>query len=344
LDTTDIVKVENFFCPIIAHSVDSLQTYEAGEYAIIPFPEEPGYAGAFTINVHSKNMDAIDFVKLPKSEKHTWKELSVQGEWREDSSGGGDILGLGWQKNPQFQLTLSRAGDAAVVLAQDDNNKSVGFYVIRHNDSHKAVEYTNEAEKTPSFKYSCSTGVKLRALAAGSYVVIPATYEPGLTGPFQLLAYTDDNDSTFAPLVNEWKFRKEIKAEWKDKTSGGSPNNDTFTNNPQFGLTVAQVDKPVHMLFQLVQEAAHFEETSIGFLVIKRAEERARVEQGQITADSVFAKPEGWAPKIDVVCSATVNPDDTRTFIIIPSTFKPEINRSFQLVVYSDDEFSMEQL
>ena len=33
-----------------------------------------------------------------------------------------------------------------------------------------------------------------------------------------------------------------------------------------------------------------------------------------------------------------------QSFIIIPSTFKPDILRSFQLNVYSEDEFTLDQI
>lgn len=60
-----------------------------------------------------------------------------------------------------------------------------------------------------------------------------------------------------------------MKGGWTEGQAGGSPNNATFTNNPQYSLSFKESDKPINILIQLVQESAHYEEASIGFLVIK---------------------------------------------------------------------------
>jgi len=96
-----------------------------------------------------------------------------------------------------------------------------------------------------------------------------------------------------------------------------------------------------------VQESAHYEEASIGFLVVKAKEgEHKKIEDDDpFSADDIFRKPDGWVPKVDVVCRAPITPDQKdRTFVIIPSTFKPDIHRSFQLNVYSEGEFTLEVL
>jgi len=341
-DTNHIIKIDNFFCPITSHSVDATVDLEGGNYIIIPFPEEAGLGGDFTLAVSTKTMDDIDLIKLPKSESHKWKEFEISDEWVEANSGGGDILGLSWRKNPQYLLTLTKTSDVSTVLRQDESATSIGFYVVKQIDAgKKVVNYEQEVAKTESFKGLTSTGVNTAKLPAGNYVIIASTYEAGGAGKFQLLVYCEDQDSTLKPLTTEWKHKKELKGEWKDDTAGGSPNTATFTKNPQFNLIIPQVDHPVEVLVQLIQESSHFEETGIGFFVLKRSgDDKARL--GEVTMEDVRAKPDGWMQKIDAVCRFVIQPDENRVFTIIPSTFKAGVNRSFNLNVFSEDDISLE--
>jgi len=282
-------------------------------------------------------------IRLPKSEDHKWKEFLFAGEWTEENSGGGDILGLGWRKNPQYILTLTKTSDVSVVLKQEENT-SIGFYIVKQIDAgKKMVDYGQEVGKTDSFKMLCSTGVNLAKLPEGNYIIIASTYDSSGRGKYILHVYSDDQNATLAPIANEWKFKKELKGEWNDQTAGGSPNNPTFTDNPQFKLSISPNDQPVDILIQLVQESSHFEETGIGFLMFKRTDDgNSKLGPEQVKSEDIRAKPEGWVQKIDVVCRTTIGPDETRIYTIIPSTFKPNINRSFQIYAFSDHDISLD--
>ena len=126
-----------------------------GRYLIIPYTET-AYNGPFTLAVATKNMDDIGFHKIPKNPADDWKALRVavlilpssfifisfytsslswlihtQGEWTMSNSGGGDILGLNWRKNPQYQLQLTQQSDVCVAIEQDENTRSTGVYVVK---------------------------------------------------------------------------------------------------------------------------------------------------------------------------------------------------------------------
>ena len=58
-------------------TVDATLDLSEGEYAVIPFPEVPGFGGEFTLAVSTKDMDDIDLIKLPKTEDHKWKEFEI---------------------------------------------------------------------------------------------------------------------------------------------------------------------------------------------------------------------------------------------------------------------------
>jgi len=289
-------------------------------------------------------MDDIGFHKIPKNHNDDWKALTVAGEWTLHNSGGGDILGLNWRKNPQYQLHLTQQSDVCVSIEQEENTRSIGIYVVKQVDEgRKVVDYSEEVGKTDSFKYLCSSGLKIPKLEAGSYVVIPCTYDAEVLGHFKLTAHVTDPNARLKIVEAEWKHAKEAKGAWTEGLAGGSPNNvATFTKNPQYALTFHDSDHPINILIQLVQESAHYEEASIGFMVVHANKGAQRVDG--FTGEDIFCKPKGWVPKVDVVCRATIEPSQNRTFVVIPSTFKPDIHRSFQLNVYADSEFSLEAL
>jgi len=346
LDTSEVVKIDNFFCPITALAVSSVMQLAKGRYVVIPYTETSPFNGSFTLAVATKNMDDIGFQKIPKNPADDWKALRVAGEWTMSNSGGGDILGLNWRKNPQYQLQLTQQSDVCVAIEQDENLRSIGVYVVKQIDAgKKVVDYSEEVGKTDSFKYLCSSGLKIPKLEAGSYVVIPCTFDAEVLGPFRLVAYVTDPNASLTIVDTEWKHAKEIKGAWTEGQAGGSPNNlNTFANNPQFYLEFADSDRPANILIQLVQESAHYEEASIGFLAIHAKNGSQRVAGGEFTGEGVFCKPKGWVPKVDVVCRATIEPSEPRKFVLIPSTFHPNVLRSFQLNVYADAEFSLEAI
>lgn len=347
LDTSEIVKVDNFFCPITSHSIDASIDLREGEYVVIPFPETVGTAGEFTLSASTEHMADIDFYKIPKTEKHVWKQFNIDGEWTEANSGGGDILGLEWRRNPQYLVTLTRTADLCVALKQDETTLSIGFYIVRQVDAgKKVVSYEHEVAKTDSFKNLCSTGVNLAKVPAGNYVIITSAFEASQIGKYHLIVYTDDQDADVEPVTKMWDHSHVLKGEWKDETAGGSPNNpESFTHNPQYRLQLPAVDHPVSVLVQLIQESSHFDETGIGFFMLKRHDDgHTRLRPGQVQSEDVRAKPEGWIAKVDVMCRTTIQPDESRVYTIIPSTFKPGVNRSFHINVFSEDNIFLELL
>jgi len=270
-----------------------------------------------------------------------WDGMEWNGEWNDENSGGGDILGLNWRKNPQYLFTLTKTSDVCTVLKQGENSMSMGFYIVKLVDAgKKVIEYEQEVAKTDSFKTLCSTGVQLPKLPEGQYVIIASTYESGGKGRYQLIVYSDDPNSTVTPLTTEWKVKKEIKGEWLDKTAGGSPNNATFTDNPQYKLAFPPVDHPIDIIVQLIQESSHIPE-GIGFLVLKRSDD-GNSKLTNVSNDDVRAKPDGWIQKHDVIARFTILPDEPRIYTIIPSTFKPEVNKSFTWNVFSEDDVTIE--
>ncbi|KAF2068461.1 hypothetical protein CYY_010212 [Polysphondylium violaceum] len=344
LDTTnDIVKVDNFICPIAATQIDCHIDLEPGNYCIIPYAETFGFNGTYKLNVDSEKLDNIEFYPLPKNEEAQWKEITVDGLWSTGTNGGGDINILGWTKNPQYSLTLTKRSRACVLLSQDDNEKSVGFYVIKQLDAGKrAIEFRELVGKTESFKFVCSTGCTM-TLDQGTYIVIPSTYDHGIEGAYHLTLFTDDKEATFTPLQDAWKEVEQVKGTWVQKSAGGSPNQPTFFNNPQFHLKFPQSDKEESVAVQLIQDSTIADE-GIGFIVLTRDSHDQPITAAEFQNEDLFTKTPNWEKRNDIVCRFTVKPDQPREYTIIPSTFDAGVNRSFKLQIYSDVAVTLEEI
>ncbi|KAM9983360.1 hypothetical protein ACTFIY_000093 [Dictyostelium cf. discoideum] len=344
LDTTnDIKKVSSFNSPIPATSVDCKIDLEPGQYCIIPYAESFAFSGTYKFNLDSEKLDNCEFYALPKSQEQAWNEITVDGLWTTATNGGGDINILGWTKNPQYSFTLTKKSRACVLLSQDDNDKSVGFYVIKQLDAGKrAIEFREQVGKTDSFKFSCSTGCTL-TLDEGTYIVIPSTYDHGIEGAFHLTLFTDDKNATFQPLTNAFQEVEQVKGTWVGKSAGGSPNQPTFFNNPQFHLKVPASDKDEIIAVQLIQDSTIADE-GIGFIVLSRDSHSEPLTAQDFQNEMVFTKTSNWEKRNDIVCRLHVKPESPREFTIIPSTFDPNVNRSFKLQVYSDVSISLDEI
>ncbi len=126
----------------------------------MPCSENPGYAGKFSLNVwinqEEKEEPTLTLDLLSSQAEKDWKvqilEVSgshfsltdIQGEWTKKTAGGGNIagisllecsylfLGLSWRRNPQFVITTDSEVTVCIILAQQEKDHSIGFYVIEY--------------------------------------------------------------------------------------------------------------------------------------------------------------------------------------------------------------------
>ncbi|GAM18249.1 hypothetical protein SAMD00019534_014240 [Acytostelium subglobosum LB1] len=327
-------------------SVDCKIELEPGQYCIIPYAEQFGFTGKYKINVDSERLTNLEFYPLPKDESTQWKEITINGLWTNTTNGGCDVNLLHWTKSPQHQITLSKSARLCILVSQDDHEKSIGFYVLKQtNDVGKRlVEYRDQVGKTETFKPSCHNGNTM-SLEKGTYIVIPSTFDQGLEGAYHITLFTDDQAATFTTVTDTWKNTELVKGTWVGKSAGGSPNNGaSFFDNPQYKLKLPK-DRSGEMSFfvQLIQESTLADE-SIGFVLINRDDHSDTVKASTFQNEHLFNKTPNWEKRNDIGLRVTVTPDQSSEYTIIPSTFKPGVNRSFRLQVFSDVPVEIEEI
>jgi len=314
---------------------------------------------------------AISLQKLPLKKASDWKTRSIESEWTKHSAGGGNILSIDWRKNPQFLLTVlplegeqssiensnsqsSREEfvDACIVLSQPEKDFSIGFYIIEYNDlKKKAIIYQNEVAKTDSFKFHPAVGISHVQLKRGrNYLIIPCTSEPK-EAHFTLSVFLDDGNKETSPeklfdfyeLTEQWKYVVSKKGFWKGKYAGGSPNHPAFLSNPQFLLEFPGKKRTEFIIDLVVIQQEN--QNPIGFLTI-RLDAPWNGRLTNLVTEDVFCKTEAWTSQVAVGTFAVSSEkiSSKSVFVIIPSTFEPEVEGAFQVFVYSDEEAKLSGL
>jgi hypothetical protein len=305
---------------------------------------------------------------LPTEGDNAWKELRVTGEWTEATSGGGNIAGrLAWTKNPQYVLWLGEATDVCITMSRLTKEEGIGFYVVKHpgqgriKSLRKLVHYDDEFCKTDKFLRSYIVGVAhLKPEPQQAYVIIPCTHDARIVSPFELSVWTRSATATvkLVPLTAKWLNRSKLKGEWRGDARGGGPNEKTFFRNPQFLVTfqapkkgsgdaaaAAETPDSIPLVVQLLQQP---EAKSIGFIGFRSPHKRGakqRIDKLPETG-SVVVKPDGYAQVLSVAVQAELNYEEAmrHSYVIVPSTFRANERKAFQLNVWADVDFECEQL
>lgn len=321
--------------------------------------KEDGEETAVWNYVIAANADPIQRISFTKVDPEGWRKLTKVNSWTEDNCGGSDVSAPSWSQNPQYFFNLREKGEVSVVLNHPDAKLSVGFQIMQYSDpDHKAICYQDEVAKSKTFDYSVSVGVNIPRMKAGRYCIIPCTYEVDQQGEFELTVFTADPKAKLKEIEGEWEYKRVAKAAWDKDTAGGSPNNDTFLTNPQFylKLTPKGEDCCRDFVIQLTQHRTKKSEVdvaSIGVYVLAPKDddydndnfEPRKAEVEDLEEEFVLTKTDGFSANRVVYCYGTV-PDDVEVgnYIVIPSTFDPDMYFKFNLAVYTDCEVAIKEI
>jgi hypothetical protein len=117
------------------------------------------------------------------------------------------------------------------------------------------------------------------------YVVMPATFEPGKERNWTL-AISADAEVTAKPSGKDEDWVSTvIEGEWTKETAGGCKNHASFTNNPQYSITVEK--KSTVNLLLLQNEHTEFD--AISMYVVKLAADKTTKTQ-KVANDEVVDK------------------------------------------------------
>lgn len=110
----------------------------------------------------------------------------LNGEWKGANAGGCQNHPMSYKRNPKYQLTISPRDAANLVIelrAQKTYQVGLEVAVVSLEDTTLTAPFRSKV--TGSYRSGYCV-MDLSDIPAGTYHVIPSTFEPGQEGPFIL--------------------------------------------------------------------------------------------------------------------------------------------------------------
>eukprot|EP01102_Stenamoeba_stenopodia_P021684 TRINITY_DN8814_c0_g1_i3.p1 TRINITY_DN8814_c0_g1~~TRINITY_DN8814_c0_g1_i3.p1 ORF type:complete len:994 (+),score=230.58 TRINITY_DN8814_c0_g1_i3:54-3035(+) len=340
------------------------------QFAIIPCTQVPQQNAKFTLVAKCISPDP-SFLSL-EPPKLKWNTCLVTGAWQGQSAGGCANYPLTFLKNPQFSLKVAQRTKLCLLLLQKQTSDSlqdtIGFYIAKTNGVVPLKELTRKELVAKSSFGGKREAVKVQDLTEGDYVIIPCTFDPGYNNSFTLIAFSDceifitecnninspmitkkgskladskEEEKEYAPKSNKFEEIQDqdvssfqqissVKGEWnvKTETAGGCMNHPSWRKNPQYFLDITHSGEYLVMLQQDDRKNKKLLNV-IGFYIAKGDGRRKLT----VIAKDLMGKSSFKRTK-EVGCKVYLEASD-KPYVIIPCTFRPDTNATYELSVRS---------
>lgn len=132
-----------------------------------------------------------DKFELHKIESGFTKKQEISGKWQGITAGGCPNYPVTYKNNPKIRLTVgSRARATVLIELRAPKLYQVGFEVTKLSTSDTQVTF--EPMSTGVYR-SGYCMLEIESMPAGSYLIVPATFAPGLEGPFFITVKSAQN-------------------------------------------------------------------------------------------------------------------------------------------------------
>lgn len=309
---------------------------EDSPFIVVPCTLNSKEEGHYKLSIASKNAGVdfsndMSFGPVPL----VYKEMSATSKWDEHHSGG-CLNYTTWVNNPQFLFTTDKKSEVVIYLntnLDDETLKTfsgIGFYVVRMdpNSTYRLELNPKDILKKASFRKSKEVMVRFQA-EPGSYNIIASTFRPGYFTDFQVTVFSDNMEgSTLEALENA---NITFDGCWDKNNAGGNTRNyEKWITNPRYYITVK---KPMKLGLTLVQENVEESENypAIGFTVTPTDGEGNPLTS---KASDLLAVA-GFETERDISAAFELQPS-VDPYVVIPTTFDPDIHRTFSLALQFD--------
>ncbi|KAF2076337.1 hypothetical protein CYY_002343 [Polysphondylium violaceum] len=268
----------------------------------------------------------------------------ISGVWS-GANAGGCANTPQWRNNPQFLLQCNTNTSVRVSLRQTgDKLVHIGFYFTKANSLSSADVFRKRITLTkevlvPGIDITFLRNTEISAktnIEAGNYIIIPATFEPGQEGSFEL-EVIPSNPSDLVKLTEitpdrDWKLVSR-HMEWRGQSAGGSfsGSSGTWKENPKLFFEITQ---PSTMTIVLGKMADISKETYTGFYVFKAEKSTPYIF---LTATNLVAKT-SFINGSEVLHTQSFQ---AGAYIIVPCTYDAQQEGSFTLNVYCDSQINV---
>ncbi|KNC54730.1 calpain B [Thecamonas trahens ATCC 50062] len=313
---------------IFEYAREVATTFKAppGDYIIVPcqYDAAPLKNEDWVVRAWADSA-ALDFIAFPHI-----ANAEIEGAWA-GVSAGGCVNNPSWNANPQFALTVSAPGDYIIELHQPQSPAHPPFYIgclVLTGDARKDRALASEVIGKTSFTNAYSVSVSL-TLEPGTYIVIPSTFYPGNESAFTLAAIAPAGVSAaeWAHLHVAVAGVTGVEGRWHGKLAGGCRGRANWHRNPQYLLTS---DTDATLEISLVQPESTPSDALpyVGwsaFPVPSNSKRLLAASSSDTLASTPCTNARNVAAALDVTADTPV--------LIIPSTYHPDVEASFELIV-----------
>ncbi|PWN53961.1 hypothetical protein IE53DRAFT_383488 [Violaceomyces palustris] len=315
---------------------------EDASYTVVVSRHGPNKDVGYTLSAYSSCQ--LTLHELPRA--HPYRER-VTGAWS-GRSAGGNITYPTFMHNPQFKINIPPPSaapaanlNASTILLLLESSKELPVQVSLVWSGGERISTCVEGDVVvTSGMYNHGLAVCERSgLKAGTYTLVLSTFEPNQEGPFSI-SVECSSPFKMSPIPQEGAgmYHRTLRDRWVlGETAGGSPSNGRFASNPTF---ILKVTNPSLFQIRLLPSArtcggnrpyanlAIFEASPSASTQVSQPPARMGLGR-EVASSGAYA---------DHVCGVAI--EGARllpgTYLMIASTFAPDVEGDFVIEAYSD--------
>jgi len=317
------------------------------DYVLIPSHFNPGEENPFQFIVYTQS-SKCDVIELKRaiaaevpmhstsliddhhvpvtSDVHPTISVSVNSAWIIGKTAGGCSNEPTWKVSPQFILEIPVDEKVTITLKQqkppDGKYFHIGFIVMKSEPIKKRKFQTSDVIHQTQFINTASTSGDIN-LKAGAYNIVACTFRPNIENTFELSVYGQNEKVILYELTseNDWK-KVSLNGRWSPGKDGGCSNNkNTWMNNPYYLLELHQKSTVKVVVDVLILKSA------IGYYLWT-------TDDGKKVVKMI-----GASTFVQGLKNVSVSKDwelDPGKYIVIPTTFEPNLHSDFVITAYSE--------
>lgn len=166
---------ENYFSAVV----------QPGKYVLIPCTFDPKNVAKFSLHVFAQAAGNLHLEELTEG-----SEVSVSGEWTQQTAGGCLNDESAFRRNQQYRLEVRKDMVLQIRLRQLDDAglNSIGFYILKGADKPRLRIVAKDILNKSSFGKSKDVTLEVNLLMGASpYLVVPCTFNKGELGEYKLV-------------------------------------------------------------------------------------------------------------------------------------------------------------
>ncbi|GJE94253.1 cysteine proteinase [Phanerochaete sordida] len=168
----------------------------AGDYTVVVSAFDSRHLGPFILNVECGAR--FELKPIPQEGAGMFCK-PIRGEWTAETAAGAPQFER-YKRNPVYELKLSAQSQVLIRLQLSDRNPNVSLNATLFQLKNDGTLGSLVATSGPYAETVCGVALGPVTAQAGSYAIIPSTFNPGVCMPFRLLVYTSTS-STSVNLV-----------------------------------------------------------------------------------------------------------------------------------------------